>query len=130
MHHLLILARGDARTYRSADGGSLLDQLPFEVTLFADGSDGPALRALEGEHEIFVVRWNDGPQVASRAAQLHTAVPFTSVAAFDDRLVGLASQIRDALGLEGMSMRAAELFHQVLRNRMATGEWQAACVEC
>lgn len=129
MHHLLILARGDARTYCSADGGSLLDGLPFEVTLFADHSDGPALRALEGEHEIFVVRWNDGRAVAGRAAQLHTAVPFTAVAAFDERLVGLAAQIRDALGLAGMSMRAAELFHQVLRNRMAGAEWQAACLE-
>lgn len=125
MHHLLILARGDARTYRSVDGGSLLDDLPFEVTLFADGGDGPALRALEGEHEIFVVHWNDGPEIASRAAQLHTAVPFTAVAAFDERLVGLAAQIRDRLGLAGMSVRAAELFHQVLRNRRASAEWQA-----
>lgn len=129
MHHLLILARGDARTYCSADGGSLLDGLPFEVTLFADHGDGPALRALEGEHEIFVVRWSDGQAIAGRAAQLHTAVPFTAVAAFDERLVGLAAQIRDALGLAGMTMRAAELFHQVLRNRMASAEWQAACLE-
>lgn len=130
MHHLLILARGDARTYRSVDGDSLLDGLPFEVTLFADHGDGPALRALEGEHEIFVVRWNDGKEIASRAAQLHTAVPFTAVAAFDERLVGLAAQIREALGLAGMSMRAAELFHQVLRNRMASAGWQATCPEC
>lgn len=120
MHHLLILARGDARTYCSADGGSLLDDLPFEVTLFTDHGDGPALRALEGEHEIFVVRWNDGPEVTHRAAQLHTAVPFTEVAAFDEGLVGLAAQIRGALGLGGMSMRAAELFHQVLHNRTAS----------
>lgn len=130
MHHLLILARGDARTYCSADGGSLLDGLPFEVTLFADHSDGPALRALEGEHEIFVVRWNERPEIASRAAQLHTAVPFTAVAAFDERLVGVAAQIRDALGLGGMTMRAAELFHQVLRNRMAAAGPQATFGEC
>lgn len=115
MSHLLILARGDARTYRSVDGSSLLDGLPFDVTLFADKGNGPELRALEGEHEIVVVRWSDEPEIVKRAVQLHTGVPFTAVATFDEQLVGLAAQIRDALGLAGMAPEAAELFRNKMR---------------
>lgn len=130
MFHLLILARGDADAYRSGDGGSLLEGLPFDVTLFADQGDGLALRALEGEHEIVVVRWNDRPGIARRAAQLHTGVPFTAVAAFDDGLAGLAGQISDALGLSGVSTRAADLFHQMVRNRMPAFQEQVTYQDC
>lgn len=115
MKHLLILARGDARTYRSVDGSSLLDGLPFDVTLFADRGNGPDLRALDGEHEIEIVRWSDEPQIVARAVALHTGVPFTAVATFDEQLVGLAAQIRDALGLAGMAPEAAELFRNKMR---------------
>lgn len=115
MSHLLILARGDARTYRSVDGSSLLDGLPFDVTLFADKGNGPELRALEGEHEIVVVRWSDEDEVVNRAVQLQTAVPFTAITTFDEQLVGLAARIRDALGLPGMSPEAAELFRNKMR---------------
>jgi hypothetical protein len=101
MSHLLILARGDDRAYRSADGGSLLDGLSFDVTLFADHGNGYALRALEGEHEVVLVHWGDEPGIVRRAVQLHTGVPFTSVAASDERLAGLAGQIRAALDLPG-----------------------------
>jgi len=113
--HLLILARGDARTYRGVDGRSLLDGLPFEVTLFADRGNAPDLRALEGEHEIEVVRWSDEPAIVQRAVELHTGVPYTAVTTFDEQLVGLAAQIRDALALPGMAPEAAELFRNKMR---------------
>ena len=113
--HLLILARGDARTYRGVDGRSLLEGLPFEVTIFADRGNGPALRTLEGEHEIEVVRWSDEAAIIQRAVELHTGVPFTAVTTFDEQIVGLAAQIRDALHLPGMAPEVAELFRNKMR---------------
>ncbi len=115
MKHLLILARGDARTYRAVDGSSLLAGLPFEVTLFADRGNGPDLRALEGEHELEIVRWSEQPAIVARAVQLHTGVPFTAVTTFDEQLIGLAAQIREALGLGGMPPEEAELFRNKMR---------------
>lgn len=116
--HLLILARGDARTYRSISGRSLLGGLPFEVTVFADHGNGPDLRALKGEHKTQVVRWSDEPAIIQHAIEQHAGVPFTAVTTFDEQLVGLAAQIRDILGLSGMSSEAAQLF----RNKMSMKE--------
>lgn len=122
--HLLILARGDARTYRGVDGRSLLDGLPFEVTLFADRGNGPDLRALEGEHEIEVVRWSDEPAIVQRAVELHTGVPFSAVTTFDEQLVGLAARIRAELGLPGMAPEVAELFRNKMRMKAVLDDVQ------
>lgn len=110
MTRLLLLARGDHRSFRHLDGRPITDDLPFAVTVLADRECAKAFAPDGDRLRLELVRWSEPAAVERAAAALHAETPFVGVAALDETLITLAGAIRERLGLAGMDEAQTERF--------------------
>lgn len=102
MRTLLVLARGDGRTYRDLSGTSIFAAIPHKILLFVDRGNLKHFRDLEGDVEIHVVRWNAPATVIDAAVQLAKDKEIFAVSTLDEELVDLAANLRERLGVPGL----------------------------
>lgn len=59
MKTLLVLARGDLKSFHTINGQSIFQDLPFKTVLLVDRGNQKQLAQLAGNLELVTVRWSD-----------------------------------------------------------------------
>lgn len=124
MKAVLLLVRGDARTFYNLNGQSILADLPIKPVLLVDRGNIAGFQALDPTLELHQIRWSDQAQLLELAKQLHQRHQFVGVETLDESNVGLAADIRALLQLPGIQPEQASWFrHKVLMKQqlMAAG---------
>ncbi len=119
MRALFVLARYDARMYRDLSGNSVFAGLPFQVVLFVDKANAEGFRALGSDLAIEVVRWSDLKAVQETAVRTAASYDVAAVATVDEELIEEAAQLRQRLGVPGMSPEVAARFRDKVEMKRA-----------
>lgn len=110
MKTLLILARGDGRTFYTLEKKSILENLPFNSVLLVDRGNCNEFDGLPGLFATEIVRWGEPLQLRQKVAELHLKHQFDAVVTLDESNVVLAAELREQLGLPGMKAEQANWF--------------------
>lgn len=133
MKTLLILVRGDARTFYDLQQKSILSQLPCRCVLLVDRGNRAQFESLPGAEILETVRWKDDEQLKQQVLQLHQQYQFDGVTTLDESNVELAAELRQLLGLAGMQPEQASWFRNKVRMKqqlMAAGIRVPQFVSC
>ena len=115
MKTLLVLARGDLKSFHTINGQSIFQDLPFKTVLLVDRGNQKQLAQLAGNLELVTVRWSDEDALKQTVAQLHQQHQFCGVATVDESNVSLAAELRAQLNLTGMQPAQAEWFRDKVK---------------
>ena len=110
MKTLLVLARGDFKSFHTLANQSIIKNMPFKVVFLVDRGNQKMLSELEGNFELEVIRWGDEDELKQVVIQLHEQHQFCGVATVDESNVEMAAELRDLLSLPGMKPEQAVWF--------------------
>ncbi|SMF37472.1 ATP-grasp domain-containing protein [Pseudobacteriovorax antillogorgiicola] len=120
--HILVLARGESRNYRLANGKPVFCDLDARVSVFTDKKNKDILLELDDIHAGHIVRWRRHQAILELAKEIHRVNPLCAVAAFSEEDVELAASIRREIGISGTDSDTAKKFRdKVYMKEMLAG---------
>lgn len=114
MKPLLLLARGEGRQLLDLHGRSILRDLPFPVLVFIDQANASYASGAGENVELEIVRWSNPADLRERVLRRHAATPLLGIATLDEKMVDLAAELRETLGLPGLHREASSHFRDKL----------------
>ncbi|MBR8845622.1 ATP-grasp domain-containing protein [Pseudoalteromonas piscicida] len=99
---VLMLARGEYESFLKLDGSTIFDNLPCQGVILADRGNAKTYPKLTDKFKVEVVRWSEEEKLKEQVVALHKEYQFTAVATLDESNVGLAAELRELLGIEGL----------------------------
>jgi biotin carboxylase len=123
MKKLLVLMRGESATFNDLHGNSILADLPVPVVVLADRTNAHHFEGLGPEVEFVPVRYSDLEGIRRQARRLHECDGLLGIAVVDEKIVELAAELRQELGLPGMHTDDALRFRNklVMKQLLAAG---------
>ncbi len=115
MKTILLLVRGEARTFYDLEGNCILASMPVKTVLLVDRGNHSGFSNLPGNIELEIVRWSDKAALKQRVSELHQQHHFSAIATLDESNVMLAAELRGQLGLPGMREEQTTLFRDKTR---------------
>lgn len=110
MGTLLLLARGDGRSYQDLKGRLILEDMPFDVVVFVDKAKRSYFTTNNPRIRVEEVRWSDPASIRERALTLHQATPFDRIGTIEEMMIDLAAELRDELGIPGIGSEEVRRF--------------------
>jgi biotin carboxylase len=126
---MLVLICGDHRIYFDINGQCVLADLPFPVLVLASRASEAALAPLLPNVPIHRATWSDFGQIRARVLALRQSDPIFKVITMNESLMDLAAQLREALGVDGMTRALTTRFRHKLRMKEALREHAIAIPE-
>lgn len=115
MKTLLVLARGDFKSFHTLANISIIKDMPFKIVFLVDRGNRKKLSELEGNFELEVIRWSEEAELKKTAIHLHDQHQFCGVATVDESNVEMASELRALLNLPGMKPDQAVWFRDKVK---------------
>ena len=110
MKTLLVLARGEGKSYFDLNGNLIFDDLPFKVVVLSHKSNLYHFEHAKEHVEVHAVRWSDPNEVRRTVRELHESIGFDRIATVDEMMIDLAAELRQELGIPGMLPEDAARF--------------------
>ncbi len=110
MKTLLVLARGEGKSYFDLKGNLIFDDLPFKVVVLCNKATLSYFEHAKESVEVHPVRWSDPTEVRQIVRDLHTTIGFDRIATLDEMMIDLAAELRQELGIPGMQPEEAARF--------------------
>jgi phosphoribosylaminoimidazole carboxylase (NCAIR synthetase) len=120
MSCMLILAR-EGRHSLDLAGRSVLADLPFDVVVLANRQAAPSYAGCPPNVQVEVVRWSDEASVYEAARRWHETEGVFAIATNDEMVVGLAAELREALGIKGFHPDDARKFRDKVEMKHRLG---------
>ena len=110
MSTLLLLARGEGKSYQDLAGRLILEDMPFDVVVFVNKAKRNYFTTNNPRIRIEEVRWSDPASIRERARELHQQTPFDAVGTLEEMMIDFAAELRDELGIPGMGAEEVRRF--------------------